>query len=77
MEFYSLLESYGHVVYENKKVSKKSCPKNIFSNDEKNPVDFFLHFFSENPTFFDIFSKFRENRLFIGPYRNLTLHFFI
>ena len=43
-EFYSLLDSYGHVVYENKKkVLKKSFPKNIFSSDEKISVEFFWH----------------------------------
>ena len=40
-EFYSLLDSYGYVVYENKKVLKKSFPKNIFSSDEKFSVEFF------------------------------------
>ena len=33
MEFYSLLDSYGYIVYEN--IKKKSFPKNIFSSDEK------------------------------------------
>ena len=43
MEFYSLLDSYGHLVYENKKVLKKSLPKNIFSSDEKKSVEIFWH----------------------------------
>ena len=33
MDCYSLLDSYGYVVYENKKVPKKSFPEN------ENPLD--------------------------------------
>ena len=36
MECYSLLDSYGHVVYENKKKFEKKFSENIFSSDEKN-----------------------------------------
>ena len=39
----SIIESYVHVVYENKKVLKKSFSKNIFSSDEKFSDDFFWH----------------------------------
>ena len=42
MEFYSLLNSYGYVVYENKKVLKKkvSC-KIFFRVMKKNRSEFF------------------------------------
>ena len=36
MEFYSLLNSYGHVVYENKKVLKKKVSRKIFFRVMKN-----------------------------------------
>ena len=44
----SLLESYIHVFYENKKKVEKSFPKNIFSTDQKK-IDrfFFKNIFSE------------------------------
>ena len=74
MEFYSLLESYGHVVYENKKVSKKRCPKNIFSSDEKIPVEF-LTLFSENPTFSEN-TDFFENPTFHRPISEPYTSFF-
>ena len=36
MEFYSLLDSYGYVVYENKKVLKKKVTRKIFFRVMKN-----------------------------------------
>ena len=45
MEFYSLLDSYRYVVYENKKVLEKSFSKNIFSSDEKISIENFCYFF--------------------------------
>ena len=41
MEFCSLLESYGHVVYENKKSFEKKFPEKYFSIDEKISVENF------------------------------------
>ena len=40
----SLLESYVHVVYENKKIVEKSLPKNIFV-DNFFALDFFFKLF--------------------------------
>ena len=50
MEFYSLLNSYGDVVYENKKVFGKKFPEKYFSNDEKISTENFDTFF-ENQHF--------------------------
>ena len=55
MEFCRLVESYGHVVYENKKVLKKKFQKNIFASDKKISVENFWHFSVEN--FDQIFKK--------------------
>ena len=44
----SLLESYVHVVYENKKFSRKTFLENIFSTDQNFPIkkfDFFSDFY--------------------------------
>ena len=54
MEFYSLLNSYGNVVYENKKsFEKKSFPKNIFRVMKKFRPKIFTFFF-ENQHFRDL-----------------------
>ena len=49
MECYSLLESYGHVVYENKKSFEKKNPEKYFFEWWKNFDQIFLHIFFENP----------------------------
>ena len=69
MDFYSLLDSYGYLVYENKKVLKKSFPKNIFSSDEKISVEKIWHFFWKSNFYFEI-SKNDFSSAHIG-----TLHF--
>ena len=38
-EFYSLLDSYGYVVYENKKSFEKKILEKYFSSDEKISVE--------------------------------------
>ena len=62
MEFYSLLNSYGYAVYENKKSFEKKFPKNIFSSDEKISVEKIWHFFSKSP--FSRFSGFSKKMWF-------------
>ena len=52
MEFYSLLDSYGFVVYGNKKSLKKKFSEKYFSSDEKISVENFWHFFFR-PKIFD------------------------
>ena len=64
MEFYSLLDSYGHVVYENKKKFGKKFSKNIFSSDQK------IFIFQK----YRFFRKFGENQLFVKFRGKSTFH---
>ena len=73
MEFCSLLESYGHVVYENKKSFEKKLSEKYFFEWWKISVENFWHFFwksifFENVGFSDFFLKiwiFRNFKFFI------------
>ena len=64
MEFYSLLDSYGHVVYENKKVWKKVFGKYFFERSKN-------IYFSKSLIFSKIRGKSTFHRPISEPYTSL------